>query len=118
MKFRRVWQSLALLVLVVGVATAASLYIWLKPYRDRAQAFDLAKIDESNVTTIFYDRHDDEIGRLFFEDRILLSHSQIPDLMRKAAMAVEARRFYDHGGVDLRGLFRALSRNTRSRSVV
>jgi penicillin-binding protein 1A len=38
----------------------------------------------------------------------------IPDVMRDAVVAVEDRRFYDHGGVDPEGIIRAAVRNVTS----
>jgi len=43
--------------------------------------------------------------------RELLSYSEIPDVMVRAILAIEDRRFYEHSGVDLGGLTRALLRN-------
>ena len=38
--------------------------------------------------------------------------------MKQAIVAVEDKRFYEHNGVDLRGIFRALWQDIRSQSVV
>ncbi len=43
--------------------------------------------------------------------RELLSYSEIPDVMVHAILAIEDRRFFEHSGVDLRGLARAVLRN-------
>ena len=43
--------------------------------------------------------------------REALSFSEIPNVMVRAILAIEDRRFFDHSGVDLRGLTRALLRN-------
>jgi len=43
--------------------------------------------------------------------RELLSYSEIPEVMVHAILAIEDRRFFDHSGVDLTGLARALLRN-------
>jgi penicillin-binding protein 1C len=37
--------------------------------------------------------------------------ASIPDRIRRCILTVEDRRFYEHGGVDVRALFRALYRN-------
>ncbi|MDD5260783.1 MAG: penicillin-binding transpeptidase domain-containing protein [Methylacidiphilales bacterium] len=74
----------------------------------RAKAYDLKHLDDFNVTSVFYDRSGEEIGRLFVEDRTLLKHDDIPDRMRQATLAVEDKRFYSHKGIDRRGIFRAL----------
>src|SRR5215216_4844449 len=43
--------------------------------------------------------------------RELLSYGEIPDVMAHAIIAIEDRRFFEHSGVDLRGLARAVLRN-------
>lgn len=43
--------------------------------------------------------------------RELLSYGEIPEVMVHAILAIEDRRFFNHSGVDLNGLARALLRN-------
>jgi len=43
--------------------------------------------------------------------RELLSYGEIPDVMVHAILAIEDRRFFDHSGIDFRGLGRAFLRN-------
>ena len=43
--------------------------------------------------------------------RELLSYDEIPPVMVHAILAIEDRRFFEHSGVDLKGLSRALLRN-------
>lgn len=45
------------------------------------------------------------------EDRRPLTLAEIPDVMVKATIAAEDRRFYEHQGVDVRGIARAAVRN-------
>jgi membrane peptidoglycan carboxypeptidase len=49
--------------------------------------------------------------------RRALPDDQIPELVRQAFVAVEDRRFYEHGGVDGRGVVRAALRNLRAGEV-
>jgi penicillin-binding protein 1B len=43
--------------------------------------------------------------------REVLSYGEIPEVMVHAVLAIEDRRFFEHSGVDIRGLGRALLRN-------
>jgi penicillin-binding protein 1B len=52
------------------------------------------------------------------EDRLILSREEFPPLLVEILLAVEDRNFYDHGGIDPRGLLRALIANVRSRRLV
>ena len=52
------------------------------------------------------------IATLYEEDREPVPLQSIPPLVRKAVIAVEDRAFYEHNGVSVRGLLRAMKRNT------
>ncbi|RVT85156.1 PBP1A family penicillin-binding protein [Rhodobacteraceae bacterium CCMM004] len=43
---------------------------------------------------------------------------RIPDVLRNAVIAIEDRRFYDHGGLDLRAVLRAAAVNARAGEIV
>jgi membrane peptidoglycan carboxypeptidase len=51
------------------------------------------------------------------EDRVSIPFSDIPQSMRNAIVAIEDRRFYDHHGVDYKGIIRAALTNQESGSV-
>ncbi len=48
------------------------------------------------------------------EDRILVKLDQVPETLLKALLAVEDRQFYQHSGVDIRAIARALWANLRA----
>ncbi len=52
------------------------------------------------------------------ENRRVVASDQIADVMKQAIVAVEDRRFYEHRGVDVRGILRALWDDIRSKKVV
>ena len=52
-------------------------------------------------TSFIYDKDGAEITQIKGgENRVLVEHNQIPDYMRKAFIAIEDTRFYQHKGVD------------------
>ncbi|WP_052360714.1 transglycosylase domain-containing protein [Oceanobacillus manasiensis] len=51
------------------------------------------------------------IGKLYNENRELVSIDRIPNHVKNAFVAIEDRRFYDHAGVDLRSVMRAIVRD-------
>ncbi|WP_093556882.1 penicillin-binding protein 1A [Pseudoduganella namucuonensis] len=51
------------------------------------------------------------IGEFGEERRNLVHIKDIPDVMKKAVLAIEDDRFYDHGGVDYTGILRAAFHN-------
>src|SRR5215217_3620423 len=50
--------------------------------------------------------------------REVLSYSEIPEVLVHAILAIEDRRFFEHSGVDLNGLARALLRNVADERVI
>ncbi len=52
------------------------------------------------------------------EDRVLVQRGDLPDHLVEALLAVEDRRFFEHRGVDLRGIARALWTNVRAGRLV
>ena len=66
--------------------------------------------------TIIYDINHKEVARLFQENRILIPLDRIPQTMKDAIIAVEDRDFYNHHGISLRGIARALLVDLRNLS--
>ncbi|MCE9550019.1 MAG: transglycosylase domain-containing protein, partial [Betaproteobacteria bacterium] len=54
------------------------------------------------------------IGEFGEERRALVKIDEVPDLMKKAVLAAEDDRFYEHGGVDYIGVLRATYNNFTS----
>ncbi len=63
------------------------------------------------------DRHDRLLGHLNPVRRVVVPLDRIPESVREAFIAVEDRRFYQHHGVDWRGIGRALWRDVSSLGV-
>jgi membrane peptidoglycan carboxypeptidase len=58
-------------------------------------------------TTVYASDHRTVIATLFSQDRVPISLDQVPQALQDALIATEDRRFYEHHGVDLRGLIRS-----------
>jgi penicillin-binding protein 1A len=57
------------------------------------------------------------LGEFGKERRVLVKIGEVPDLMKKAILAAEDERFYEHGGVDYIGVLRAALSNFTSGGV-
>jgi len=55
-----------------------------------------------------FDREGRLVGRLSAEGKYWVSIERIPKFLQKAVVAVEDSRFYEHNGIDIRGIARAL----------
>src|SRR5688572_5485995 len=58
------------------------------------------------------------IGEFFVEKRVLIPLAEIPEMVRKAFVAAEDARFYQHGGIDYLGIVRAGFTNLKAGHVV
>jgi membrane peptidoglycan carboxypeptidase len=55
------------------------------------------------------------VGRILPDKRYWVSIERIPDFLQRAVVAVEDARFYEHGGIDVRGIARAMVKNVVKR---
>ncbi|MBK1830996.1 penicillin-binding protein [Verrucomicrobiaceae bacterium R5-34] len=98
--------------LVVGaLLTALALY-----YFYLALQFNLADVGKMPERSEILDRNGEAIGAMHGERRRLITREEIPEMMVKALEAREDARFFDHSGVDVKGLIRATLRNIKDRS--
>ena len=102
------WLSLFLLGLIGAGAAWIVGEAYTRPYRERAQTYDLDRIDEVEVPSIIRDRNGKEVGRIFVQNRSKITYDQIPEIFIKALRAGEDSRFLTHNGVDYIGTMRAL----------
>ena len=51
------------------------------------------------------------------QNRTIIGGDKIPSIMRYAVVSIEDERFYEHNGVDLEGMFRALATNLGSQTI-
>jgi len=65
-------------------------------------------IDQPKETSKVYDLHGKLIAELFEENRTFVPLTKIPVDLQDAIIAIEDDRFYQHHGIDLRGIARAL----------
>lgn len=102
-----------LAVTLVGAIAALALIL---VYGSLASRFDLSKVASIPTRTTIVDRDGTEIDAGYGLKRRLASRDQLPGFLVDALRAREDLRFFDHHGVDLRGLARATVRNIRDRS--
>ncbi|TCL76151.1 transglycosylase domain-containing protein [Rhizobium sp. BK251] len=84
-------------------------------------AFEETKGDWRNrgdFAVTFLDRYGNVIGHRGIIHENSVPIDQLPDYFVKAVLATEDRRFFDHFGIDVVGLFRAMTVNAQAGSVV
>ncbi|MEV1241095.1 transglycosylase domain-containing protein [Nonomuraea sp. NPDC049750] len=67
----------------------------------------------SQVTRLL-DRNGKQFAQFYEANRTTVRLDQVAPVMRKAIVAIEDARFYEHGGLDVKGTIRALLTNTQA----
>jgi penicillin-binding protein 1A len=80
-----------------------------------AMRFDMDEVAKLPAGTTFYDRKGQEITAPGSNSGKLVKRDDIPDFLVKSLRAREDARFFEHHGVDVRGLARATVRNIKDR---
>ncbi len=109
-----VFVSCSVLLMVM---VALGFGIALGAYRSVAQMLPDANAVESyrpQLTTKLYSSEGELIAELFNQHRELARIQEIPPDLINATVAIEDERFYNHHGLDLRALARAITANLRS----
>lgn len=82
-------------------------------YWVRAGKFDLDEVQEMPERTLLLDHQGRELGAVHGARRRLIEQEEIPDFLVDALLVREDRSFFEHPGVDGRGVLRATVRNIR-----
>src|SRR6516164_9189156 len=108
--FRYGWK-ISLLLLLTGAVFAVFLF-----YGTWAQTFDMKNVGEMPERNTVYDVDGKIYSRLAGANRLKVSLSEVSPYFIAAVLAREDTRFYEHKGIDWRGILRALVRDITSGS--
>lgn len=107
-KTGRFWSRLLLLAGCGFALLLAIIVYWF-------QGIDISKLDTPlPAPTTLLDRYGQKASQFSASKITPVPLSQIPVDLQRAIVAVEDRRFYEHHGVDFKGLARALVQNVKS----
>jgi len=112
LRVARVWAAvaamlLAFMILCAAIGTAAV----VTTYGRNLPSIDRLSDIEPAATTRILSRDGIVLARLYDKDRVYVPITDIPQVMRQAIVATEDERFYQHHGVDIRGIMRAALAN-------
>ncbi|PYI73048.1 MAG: hypothetical protein DMF02_02005 [Verrucomicrobia bacterium] len=108
--FRYGWK-ITLFILLLGAGFAVFLF-----YGTWAQTFDMKNVGEMPERNTVYDVDGKIYSRLAGANRLKVSLSEVSLFFIAAVLAREDTRFYEHKGIDWRGILRALVRDITSGS--
>jgi len=116
---KRPFASTLVVLAFVTVITAGALLYGASRYIDHLPTLDAIKAREIGANSEVYDARGDSLGVLANdENRQPVTSKQISPWMKKGTVAIEDRRFYEHGGVDPQGIARALVKNVMAGHIV
>jgi penicillin-binding protein 1A len=83
-------------------------------------SLDPARLQQREVDGYIFDSKGHRVLAVLrgSQSRILVSSNDIGPLMKQAIVAIEDKRFYEHRGVDLHGIMRAVWQDVRNKRVV
>ncbi len=100
------WLAVPLMVALFGTVTGVAVATWI----DMPQVESLGEFVPRLVTNLR--SVDGEVYRSYSrENRTLIEPGDLPTVVAQAAVAIEDANFYEHGGIDLKGVIRALVKN-------
>ncbi|HTK17220.1 MAG TPA: transglycosylase domain-containing protein [Acidimicrobiia bacterium] len=119
MKLARFAVTFLLIVALGATALATSLALLVPAAQTFTAAVSPIESLQQTLTTpaqrsYVYDRNGKLMTTLFDVDRSPVELSAIPKQLLEAVIAIEDRKFYQHNGVDLAGMFRAFTRDAGS----
>lgn len=102
-------KAILIFLLAIGIVGISAGIGAFKGIISTAPEINLALITPTGFSSFAYDSEGKEIAKLVAADsnRIPVSMEQIPDNLAHAFVAIEDQRFYDHNGIDIKGIIRA-----------
>lgn len=94
------------MIAIIGCFAA---YGFVKGLIDSSPSIDQIDVVPQGYTTYVFDKDGNEIEQLIgaHSNRKYVKLEDLPDYVGKCFVAIEDERFYEHDGIDIRGIFRA-----------
>jgi len=99
-----------LLLLILGVGSGALIGAFLGLTHDLPQIRSLSDFKPSSVTRILAD-DGSLLAEIYIENRVPVSINDMPPELLDAIISTEDRNFFNHSGIDVKGILRAAVRD-------
>lgn len=106
------WLLVLIPTLFLGIMFYGAAVAW--PGFDPLPTFEDLENPKSNLATEVYTSDGKVLGKYFYQNRVNVSYDELSPNLIKALIATEDERYYEHSGIDVRGLARAVAKLGRS----
>lgn len=91
---------------IIGISMGIGIF---KGIIDTAPSIENVSVTPTGFSTFVYDLEGNQIAKLISQNsnRIPVTQDMIPENLAHAFVAIEDERFYEHNGIDIKGIFRA-----------
>lgn len=108
------WFFIGILLLGITAVTVVGVYV-LSIIRSSPD-LDVQAIQSLNQPSILYDDQGNFMDNVITrEQRYVVKSEEIPDNLKKAFVAIEDERFYEHKGIDVKRVFGVIASNIKSK---
>lgn len=108
------WFFIGILLLGITAVTVVGIYV-LSIIRSSPE-LDVQAIQSLNQPSILYDDQGNFMDNVITrEQRYVVKSEEIPDNLKKAFVAIEDERFYEHKGIDIKRIFGVIASNIKSK---
>lgn len=109
----RFLSTLLIAAVILAILAACGVGVF---YSVKAFAYDLDQLKEVPERTLVFDKNGEALGHVSGHgaNRLVVSADEVSQNFIQALLAREDSRFYDHAGVDYRGVVRAMIANFKS----
>lgn len=105
-------KILLILAVIIGFAVAGAVLGTLFGILQSTEMLNTSDVLPDSYTSVIFDADGNEVDKLHGEEnREYVKLSAITTNMQNAVIAIEDQRFYEHNGIDIRGIMRAMKQN-------
>ncbi|MEO6787718.1 MAG: transglycosylase domain-containing protein [Chthoniobacteraceae bacterium] len=113
--FLRWWFTIPFCTLLILAVAGTVIFYKVKwDYEAQARQFDYSRLEAMESASVILDRNGVPMGRIFTQNRDQVAFDKLSPTLLEAVVAAEDARFYEHNGVDVRGVMRAVYENWRA----
>ncbi len=109
------WRTRLRFLLILSAIGAIAFACFCLYYFSLASSYDIKEVGQLQKPNIVYDKNGTQIDAIVGSNIEQITYADLPPFLVKCLQAREDRDFFEHGGVDVRGLMRATVRNIKDR---